>query len=229
MKLLTLFFVSVFLAFSLPAAAQDKWQIADKATVRLSPAAFPQLPKNIAAYLRSQNCTIPQSFGDSKPHNVIRGQFERVGQNDWAVLCSRSRVSTILVFWKGSTNSVARICRSKDSSFLQTVDGDGTVGFSRSISVASKRYILEHYRSYGGPKPPKSNHAGINDAFVEKASEVRYFHRKKWLSLQGADLFRSPTRFPSRSDIKGRRVSDRMKLSREIIQPSRSDAFVCTI
>lgn len=188
MKFLTLFSISIFLAFSSQTtAAQDKWQLADNATIRLSPSAFRQLPKNISSYLKSQKCTIPQIYSDSKPHNVIRGQFARVGQNDWAVLCSRSGVSTILVFWKGSISSVAKIGRAKDSGFLQTVDSNGDIGYSRSISVASKRYILEHYRSYGGPKPPKTNHDGIDDGFVEKASQVRYLHRGKWLLLQGAD------------------------------------------
>lgn len=187
MKFLAIILMAFVLTFSSQVNAQDKWQIADQATVRLSPTAFPQLPKNIVAYLNALKCSVPQAFSNAAPHNVIRGQFARSGQFDWAVLCSRNRVSAILVFWNGSTKSIAEIGRSDDKHFLQTIDGDGKVGFSRAIGVAGTNYILEHYRAYGGVTPPKSKHQGINDAFVEKASSVHYFYRRRWLELQGAD------------------------------------------
>lgn len=169
------------------ANGQDKWHRADEAVVGLKPDVFSLLPKNLVLYLNARRCTIPQSFEDSTSHNVIRGQFAQVGQFDWAVLCSRNGVSSILVFWKGSTRSVAEIARSDDKSFLQTINGAGKIGFSRAIGVVDKNYILEHYRQYGGRKPPQVEHQGINDAFIEKASSVRYFYRRRWLELQGAD------------------------------------------
>ncbi len=187
MKIFTLIFITFTLAFLSQVNAQDKWQVADKAIVRLKPAAFSQLPRNIVSYLESRGCTVPQIFGETEPHNVIRGEFAKVGQFDWAVLCSRSRVSSILIFWNGSTKSVAKIASSDDKSYLQTVDGAGTPGFSREIVVADKEYILEHYRADGGKKLPPIKQQGINDAFVEKGSSVRYFYRRRWLELQGAD------------------------------------------
>ena len=42
-------------------------------------------------------------------------------------------------------------------------------------------------RPMGGPKPPPIDHQGINDAFLEKASSVHYFHEGKWLRLTDAD------------------------------------------
>lgn len=187
MKFLTLILTTLMMAFSPPASAQDKWEMADEATVRLKPEAFSQLPENIVSDLQTRGCTIPQSFDNPTPHNVIRGQFAKPNQFDWAVLCSRNRFSSILVFWNGSTKSVAEIARSDDKSFLQGIDGAGKIGFSRAIGVVDKDYILEHYRAYGGKKPPRIKHQGINDAYVEKASSVRYFYQKKWLELQGAD------------------------------------------
>jgi hypothetical protein len=187
MKLLTLIFTAFFLMFSPNANAQDKWRIAEEATVRLKPSAFSQLPKNIVSYLQKRGCTVPQVFGETKPHNVIRGEFARSGQFDWAVLCSRKCASTILVFWNGSTKSVSETARAEDRNFLQTISEGGKVGFSRAIDVVDKDYILEHYREYGGTKPPPITHQGINDAYVEKASTVLYFYRKRWLELHGAD------------------------------------------
>jgi hypothetical protein len=187
MKLLTLIFIISVLAFSSQVNAQDKWQIADEATVRLKPSAFSQLPKSIVSYLEARGCTIPQIFGETKPHNVIRGEFAKSGQSDWAVLCSRNRVSAILVFWNGSTKSVAEIAPEDDKSYLQTIGEGGMAGFSRAIDVVDKDYILKHYREYNGKKPPPIKHQGINDAYVEKASTVRYFYRGRWLELHGAD------------------------------------------
>lgn len=179
----------LILTFLAQAHAQDKWQIADEKVLRLKPAAFSQLPKNIALNLEKRGCTVPQVFGEAEPHNVIRGEFAKSGQFDWAVLCSRRRVSSILVFWKGSTRAVSEIARAADINFLQTIDGAGNAGFSRAIEAVGKDYILERRRrgDDGGKNPPPIRHQGINDAFVEKASSVYYLYRKRWLEFDGAD------------------------------------------
>lgn len=187
MKFLAVIFITSIFAFSVQVNGQDKWQIADKAMVRLKPGVFTQLPKSIILHLQKRGCTIPQAFGETEPHNVIRGQFAKTNQFDWAVLCSRNRVSTILIFWNGSAKSIAEIARADDRDYLQTISGGGEAGFSRVIEVVDKDYILEHYREYGGKKPPQIRHQGINDAYVEKGSSVHYFYLNRWLQLQGAD------------------------------------------
>lgn len=181
------FAVACVLCFAQGGAAQDRWREADRATVRLPPSAFPKLPRQVRRSLRSRGCTIPQAFADAKPHNVISGEFARRGQTDWAVLCSRNGVSSILVFWGGSARSVAELAKGADRNFLQVVDGNGKIGFSRSIIAVGRGHILNHYRAYGGPKPPRIDHQGIDDGYLEKASYVLYYHRGKWLELQGAD------------------------------------------
>ena len=183
-RMLSLVFIFPLLS---SANAQDQWQNADQATVRLSPAVFSTLPKNIISYLQSKRCTIPQAFIGEESHNVIRGEFLKSKQFDWAVLCSRNRVSSILIFWNGSTKSVSKIASSEDKGFLQTIDGNGNIGFSRSIGVVGRAYIMNHYRWYGGRRPSKITHQGIDDGFVEKASSVYYLYRKRWLTLQCAD------------------------------------------
>lgn len=167
--------------------AQDKWQLADQMTVRLAPSEFRQLPENIVRALQARWCTIPQSFIIAKPHNVISGEFSKRGQTDWAILCSRAGVSSILVFWGGSDTSVAEISRAPDRDYLQVIDGAGRIGFSRVLNGVDRKYILDHYQNYGRPKPPPIKHQGINDAFAEKASVVHYFYRGHWIELQGAD------------------------------------------
>ena len=153
---------------------------------RLSPAAFVQLPIPIVKALQERACTIPQSFADPEPHNVVRGELRRQGQTDVAVLCSRDGDSSILVFWNSSVSSVTEIAKVSDATFLQAIGG-GNVGYSRQITVVEREFIVDHYRAYGGPEPPSIDHQGINDAFVEKASIVHYYHEGRWLELTGAD------------------------------------------
>jgi hypothetical protein len=118
--------------------------------------------------------------------NLIKGEFAKPGQTDWAVLCSLGRVSSILIFWNGSVTNVAEIAKRKDIDRLQSWGHDKMV-YSWAIAPVGKEYILEHYNAYGGPKPPPINHQGINDAFFGKASVVLYFYEGKWLQLTGAD------------------------------------------
>ena len=91
------------------------------------------------------------------------------------------------MFWRGSTKHVAKIARTPDRDYLQTITEGGRIGFSRAIEAVGRDYILNHYKEYGGRKPPLIRHQGINDAYVEKASVIHYYHRRKWFELQGAD------------------------------------------
>jgi len=170
--------------FQLP--APEEWSRADAATHRLSPSEFPELPKPLVADLQRRGCAIPQVYTGGRPHNVIRGAFDGVAPVDWAVLCSRERVSTILVFQAGDPRRVTEIATRPDAEFLQVV-APGRIGFSRAISVAPADLIRARHRRSGSHEPPSLTHAGIDDAFVEKASVVWYRHQGKWLQLTGTD------------------------------------------
>ena len=164
----------------------DEWEKADVATVRLEPKVFTLLPRNILEYLNRRGCAIPQAFHEREPHNVIQGQFRKAGQVDWAVLCSKDRVSSILVFWNGKTSSIAEIASVEDKNFLQVV-GDGKIGFSRIIDAVDSEYIRQRNNLPGAEGPAFISHHGISDAFAEKASTVRYFFHDRWLELRGTD------------------------------------------
>ena len=167
--------------------AQDRWLKAEAEVVRLPPRVFRELPRPVARKLVAWGCTIPQAKEISHRHNVIKGNFKGANQTDWAVLCSKGHASSIIIFWGGSPDSFSKIARIADKVFLQTIDGDGTIGFSRHLSAAGQAYILQHYREYHGPKPPPLNHQGIEDGFLEKASTIYYYFGRKWIALQGAD------------------------------------------
>jgi hypothetical protein len=162
------------------------FQEAERRIVRLPPTAFPMLPKAVLRELQRRGCTIPQEVFSKTPNNVIRGQFAKRGQTDWAVLCSVDGASTILVFRSGSASNPAEIAPGADMNSLQNMGGD-KIGFSRGISAAGRGFITQHYQAYGGTKPPPIDHQGINDAFLGKASVVQYFFDGKWMQLTGAD------------------------------------------
>lgn len=181
--------LSVTIGIDLARPSQElsrEFSEADFQVTRLAPSAFPELPANIRRELEHRGCTIPQVRADKKPQNVVEGEFTRKGQTDWAVLCSVNRVSTILVFHNASPRNPSELAREADSNKLQVVGAD-VIAYSRSISRVGREYILSHYADYGGPKPPTIDHPGINDAFLEKASVVHYFHAGRWLKLAGAN------------------------------------------
>ena len=184
---LALLFLMIIPIFAqLPEDLNRKFDEAERRIVRLSPTAFPELPGNVFRELQHRGCRIPQSAYTKKPHNVIKGEFAKPGQTDWAVRCSIKGFSSILVFWNGSEKNPAELARFEDRIYLEGID-QNTIGFARSIAAVGRDFIMRHYNAYGGPKPPPIDHQGIDDAFLEKASVTWYFHNGKWLKLTGAD------------------------------------------
>ena len=96
------------------------------------------------------------------------------GRTQWAALCSRNRSSAIIVVDENGRVR-AELASAPDWGHLQGIGG-GKIGYSRGLAPVGADFILARYQAYGGPKPPPIDHQGINDAFLEKASNVHYFH-----------------------------------------------------
>jgi hypothetical protein len=169
------------------------WLVADLEVKRLSPDIFVELPQKVISDLNSRGCTIPQAYNDPKPHNVIKGEFAKKGQIDWAVLCSKDRVSSILIFWGGSPKNVSDVETTKDQDWLwlQGVSED-KIGYSRVIREASKDEIRYAYRpnafdapNVNDPKPKLQsiNHGGIRDDSIYRGSSIYYYYKGKWWML----------------------------------------------
>jgi hypothetical protein len=141
---------------------QHLLETADQQVVRLSPTAFPELPKNLLAELQRRGCTIPQLSNMEGRQNVIKGEFAKPGQTDWAVLCSIGRISSIRVFWNASAINPGRIAEMKDIDRLQGAGGDKIV-YSRAITPVGKAAIMKYHAGFGGPQPPPIDHQGIDD------------------------------------------------------------------
>jgi hypothetical protein len=166
----------------------QEWQAAERAIVRLKPDAFKNLSAAVRADLDRRQCTVPQPDGldDAGPHNVISGRFTSQTSTDIAVLCSKGGVSAILVYRDGTTKDVAVLAAMADKGFLQT-GNPKAIEFSRAIRVASPARMRIYHDAFGAGDMPPLDHDGIDDAFVGKASIVRYWTGGKWLELQGAD------------------------------------------
>ena len=123
--------------------------------IRLSPSVFPELPANLVQELQRRQCTIPQETYSKKRNNVIKGEFARPGQTDWAVLCSVKGFSTILVFWNGSEKNPANLASGEDIGYVQFLGRDQW-GYSRGIDAVAKDFIMRHYDAHGGPEPSTS-------------------------------------------------------------------------
>jgi hypothetical protein len=181
--------VLVHFAFPIPTQLKPgdlDWDKATHQIRRLSPNTFNELPAAIIGELNQRRCTIPQSDGSPKPHNVIKGSFTGKGKIDWAVLCSHGGKSNILVFKAQSNKGVLELAAGPDNNWLQQV-GEKRIGYSRRITAASGETILLYHREFGGPKPPPIDHQGIEDSFVEKGSVIFYYYNGTWLRLTGAD------------------------------------------
>jgi hypothetical protein len=161
-------------------------EAAEQQIRRVPPGAFPGLPQGIAAALRTRGCTIPQPSPDGAPKNAIQGEFFAKGQQAWAVLCSTGGSSSILVFRDRSGAKPEELAKGEESNYLQG-DGQGKMVYSREIDAVGQKYIMDHYRAYGGPAPPPIDHQGIDDVFVGKASVTFYWYNGTWRQLQGAD------------------------------------------
>jgi hypothetical protein len=163
--------LTIMPTFAQPPPSERKYPI-----VRLPPTAFPELPASLVTQLKRRGCAIPQPYTDRRA-NVIRGEFAKPRQTDWAVLCTREKSTSLLVFWNGSaTNSIE---------LANNPDDPGRI-FDWFIRPVGLKFIMDHYRAYGGPKPPPIDHQGIESG-SNSASVVLYYYRGKWLKLQGAD------------------------------------------
>ena len=118
---------------------------------------------------------------------MIKGEFARPGQTDWAVLCSVKGISTILVFWNGSANNPAAIVPADDIGYVQG-GARSQWAYSRKIEPIGMADILRYHdlEHLGIPLPP-IDHQGINDQFNGKAFLVWYYYDGQWLKVAGGD------------------------------------------
>jgi hypothetical protein len=132
------------------------------------------LPRNLTLQLERWGCRID---------GPIRGEFAQRGQTDWAVLCDKDRLQTILIFWKGSELTHAELGN--------RFNGDGAHLGVRKIRSVGRMYIIGHYRAREGEAPPHIEHDGIGDIFehsnaddIPSTSVVHYYYQGRWIDFE---------------------------------------------
>jgi hypothetical protein len=157
----------------------------DRVIGRLAPVSdFPKLPAGIARDLMNRGCRIPQVKGVLEQHNIIQGQFKRQGQRDWAALCLQGNISTILVYWNGSSEGPAQLAP------MDETITPSKHGYYRILQVVREKFIRNHYEESApdlDALPGILDHDGIDDGIFEKGPIVHYFDDGKWLKLAGSD------------------------------------------
>jgi hypothetical protein len=164
----TLTALALLLASSSPAATKPK----RPANIRyLAPAAFPELPSPVVRELDNRKCLVPQypkTWKATDRINVVRGEFAKAGQKDWAVVCSTPEGASLLVFWNASDKGLGEVA-------LDLADGYFLAG---SIP---KDEVAQRYKD----KLPAVEHDAIGVTNGDNRTVVRYFHDGKWIQIGG--------------------------------------------
>ena len=154
----------------------------------LKPRDFPRLPVSVRDTITSLGCEIPQSSDEAIPHNIIRGQFARAGQYDWVVMCSKKKLSTILVLWGGPAR-----CSKKVWGPFQ--DEKVSRGIDQGLDAVSHHYFIRigtlpaaSFMKRGLTHlPVQPSHDTLESIWPKSGSSVRYCSAGKWIELSYAD------------------------------------------
>jgi hypothetical protein len=156
----------------------------EKQSIYIRPDHLKKIPTYVVRELKKLDCLIPQ--GILNHTNAVEGEYAVKGQKDWAVLCSINGKSHIRMIWGGSKRCFSIIAERSDEDYLYKQSSHDWE-YNRGLGKVGKKFIIEHYKAYGGPKPPSITHDAIDDRWLEKASVVYYCHQGKWVELTGAD------------------------------------------
>jgi len=153
--------------------------------IRLLPvASFPALPAQVATELKRRGCMVPQSFEAKQPENVIHGAFRAHGSDDWAVLCSVEKTTTLYVFFAGQAESPVALRSQADSAWLGAEPGSLVSGSAWGIAVRSAAELRSTPALRRGLT---IDHDAIDDARLERSLTIHYFEGGRWISLNGDD------------------------------------------
>jgi hypothetical protein len=122
--------------------------------------------------LKRRHCLIPQfphMVAVYERQNVVKGEFARAGQTDWAVLCSTKRTTMVVVFWNGVETNPSEL----------EVRLNSNLSF---IGPAGKEMILADHSASERLALPLIEHEGIVLA-TDTDHTIMYYFDGNWMTL----------------------------------------------
>jgi hypothetical protein len=150
---------------------------------RLAPAAFLEIPAAVRQTLTAQGCQIPQVSGTPEPHNLIRGEFAQVGQQDWVALCAREGRVSLYFVWGGPVRCPNDLELSAETNFLVR-DPQGKLVFGTRLGVIDPTAITSLNQRNSSIIPLPISHLGIRQELVGTSTLIQYCDTGKWFRLQ---------------------------------------------
>ena len=164
-------------ALGLPSMAQLSAMVP-----RLSPDSMPEIPVSVRAALRDRGCLVPQYF-NGKRRNAYGGAFSAKSAAEWAVMCSVSGDSQILIIASKTGVAVDSVKLGNDAEAMD--HDDGKWDFTRTFSVY--RLGPRDKDDYPESLPQPIDHDALDIPIFGKASAAHYLVRGKWYYVMTAD------------------------------------------
>ena len=148
-------------------------------------ASYPALPEVVRDRLKTNHCRIPQPWPYDSPSNIVSGHFIARTRTDFAALCSRNGISSVVVI-NGSNGAVIAILNPVEDKHFPQDEGGSVYEFSRRLerlAPPDTGFCL----SLDDPYPCEgSDLDGILDEFQGKASET-HCYRRAWHTVTSGD------------------------------------------
>lgn len=172
-------------------------------TLSLPPAYFPELPQPLAAWLEQRSYRIPQMNPAESDipiegiNNVISGNFDGTGKDDWAAIVFRSDTIKAFVFFNSDTTRIEQINIIEKSKFEDEMKTMKIHSWYHSFHLLL--YKRDKELLINKTRPPLDHLSGdtlsillpwTHDAFiVDRISDmappgtVRYYKDNKWFYI----------------------------------------------
>ena len=169
-------------------------------TLSLPPEYFPKLPPELHIWLENNQYRIPQVTPRMSeipfvgPHNVINGNFDGTGEEDWAAIVFRADTVKAFVFFDTDTTQIEQFNVIEESAAVKGIKtfkiGYWYSNFHLFLKRIDKATLIENWQM---PSDPDSGDTldfllpWTHDALIIYRLEdmappgpVRYYHEKKW-------------------------------------------------
>jgi hypothetical protein len=148
------------------------------------PKQFKAVPRSVRKQLTEMGCRIPQSYSEKGLNNLLTGEFERKGRQDWAALCAFKGYMRLVVIWGGVSRCSARPWKKEEiKNVWHHVPNEGP--FDTYLRKAPADRVQNLEPADGKPLNFSVKHDGLEFG-GEESSVVVYCHEGKWYEFRAS-------------------------------------------